>query len=65
MTKLHELVYHCTLSSQKHILVKNCTFITDRDVKNMDFIYVIFEAIISMIQIQMFTKNDNAISFLS
>ena len=40
MTKLHELVYHCTLPSQKHILVKNSTFIVDSDVENMNFIYV-------------------------
>ena len=40
MTKLHELVYHCTLPSQKHIFVKNSTFIVDSDVENMNFIYV-------------------------
>ena len=32
MTKLLELVYHCTLPSQKHIFVKNSTFIVDSDV---------------------------------
>ena len=40
MTKLHELVYHCTLPSQKHIFVKNSIFIVDSDVENMNFIYV-------------------------
>ena len=61
MTKLLELLYHCTLPSQKHISIKNSTFIIDSDVENKDFIYInIFisrlGAIISMTQIQMFTR---------
>ena len=56
MTKLHELVYHSTLPSQKHILVKNRTFIVDSDVRNMNFIYVDIFIEVSITQIQMFTR---------